>query len=469
MQPQSVPDPRSGARENRYLEGVFAPVTEEVTAYDLPVTGRIPRELSGRYLRIGPNPLGIDDPAAHIWAAGTGMVHGVRIRDGRAEWYRNRWVRDSNMLDALGEPRRPNSLEPWMDFAPNVNVISHAGRIFALAEAGALPYELSDELDTVGHCDLGLTAEGFSANAHSKFDARTGELHSLAYIPGKAYAEHIVTDATGVVVRVTRIPTASDTPYMHDFALTENHVILYDTPLVYSNEAMAAGARPDKALQWDHDHPGRVGVMPRSGGAVRWLESTPAHISHTLNAHDDGSSVVVDLITTDAPADPADPGSAPPTLDRWTLDLAGDRLSRQRIDDRPQDFPRVNESKVSRPYRYGYSAVSALYDLPFPVDGQHPDETFSNALVKHDLLRGTTEVHGFAADAAVGEAVFAAAPGGHEEDDGYLMAYVHNPDRGAADLVIVASQDFASAPVARVHLPVRVPLGLHGNWVPDPE
>jgi hypothetical protein len=38
-----------------FRQGLFAPVTEEVTAFDLPVIGRIPSELNGRYLRNGPN------------------------------------------------------------------------------------------------------------------------------------------------------------------------------------------------------------------------------------------------------------------------------------------------------------------------------------------------------------------------------------------------------------------------------
>lgn len=91
----------------------------------------------------------------------------------------------------------------------------------------------------------------------------------------------------------------------------------------------------------------------------------------------------------------------------------------------------------------------------------------ANALVKHDLLRGTSEVHGFARDAAVGEGAFAAVPGSTVEDDGYLLAYVHDPGRGAADLTVLAARDFTGPPVARIHLPVRVPLGLHGSWVPD--
>ena len=63
--------------------------------------------------------------------------------------------------------------------------------------------------------------------------------------------------------------------------------------------------------------------------------------------------------------------------------------------------------------------------------------------------------------------MFAPAAPGTAEDDGYVFAYVHNPDRGAADLVILAAQDFTGPPVARVQLPARVPLGFHGSWLPD--
>ena len=80
---------------NRYLTGNYAPVHEELTAVDLPVTGSLPAELEGRYLRIGPNPIGPVDPATYHWFTGDGMAHGVRLRGGKAEWYRNRWVRSS--------------------------------------------------------------------------------------------------------------------------------------------------------------------------------------------------------------------------------------------------------------------------------------------------------------------------------------------------------------------------------------
>ena len=58
--------------ENPYLEGNFAPVTEEVTATDLQVEGELPKELNGRYLRNGPNPIDLASRSNHHWFVGSG-------------------------------------------------------------------------------------------------------------------------------------------------------------------------------------------------------------------------------------------------------------------------------------------------------------------------------------------------------------------------------------------------------------
>ena len=131
---------------NRYLNDNFAPVAEEVTTTSLRVTGTIPRELNGRYLRNGPNPMGPVDPLKHHWFTGTGMVHGVRLSNGRAQWYRNRWVRSTAVVETLGEDVAGRELAG----ANNTHVIGHAGRTWALVEAGSPPVELSNELDTLG-------------------------------------------------------------------------------------------------------------------------------------------------------------------------------------------------------------------------------------------------------------------------------------------------------------------------------
>src|ERR1700761_2511615 len=225
------------AGDNRFLDGAFAPVDEEITAFDLPVTGQLPAELNGRYLRNGPNPLGLDDPGYH-WFLGAGMVHGVRLRDGRAEWYRNRWVRSKAVAAAHHEPWPGGPVHENTDFAANTHIISHAGRTLATVEAGSLPYELSAELDTVGPFDFGGTLPGGFA-AHTKLDHRTGELHAIAYFWAWNKVQHVVVSSAGQVIRTTDIPVP-DSPMMHDFALTQNHVVLLALPVTFSLDAVSA-------------------------------------------------------------------------------------------------------------------------------------------------------------------------------------------------------------------------------------
>ena len=454
------------SEQSRFLAGSFAPVAEEITAFDLPVTGRLPAELSGRYLRNGPNPLGLDDPNYH-WFLGAGMVHGVRLRDGKAEWYRNRWVRSKAVAAARGEPWPGGPVHEGMDFAANTHIISHAGRTLATVEAGALPYELSAELDTIGPCDFGGSLPGGFA-AHTKLDRQTGELHAIAYFWAWDHVQHVVVDPAGKVTQATNIAVA-DGPMMHDFALTERYVVLLDLPVTFSLNAVTAGK--ELPYVWNPEHQARVGLLPRDGSsAVRWIEIDPTWVFHCLNAYDDDDGrVVVDLCPYNGAFDVSTLWAAhgPVTLDRWTIDPAVGSVSQQRLDDRGQEFPRVDDRIISRSHRYGYSAVIGEVTRAITAAGDFGDEAFTNAILRHDLLRGSTEAHEFGRDATAGEAVFAPSSPEAAEDDGYVMAFVHNPDRGAADLVLLAAQDFTAEPVARVHLPARIPLGFHGSWIPD--
>jgi carotenoid cleavage dioxygenase-like enzyme len=450
-----------------FLEGSFAPVADEITAFDLPVTGRLPAELSGRYLRNGPNPLGLDDPGYH-WFLGAGMVHGVRLRDGRAEWYRNRWVRSRLLAEALGEKWPGGPVHAGADFAANTHVIRHAGRTLATVEAGPLPYELAAELDTQCPSDFGGTLPGGFA-AHTKVDPRTGELHAIAYFWAWDHVQHIVIGKDGEVSRTTDI-SIPDGPMMHDFALTEKYVVLFDLPVTFDMTAVAAGVQ--MPYTWNPDHQARVGLLPRDGSSakVRWLEVDPCWVFHALNAYDDGGGrVVVDVIRYGGAYDVSRmSGSGPVTLERWNLDPATGKVICCRLDDRPQEFPRVDDRVISRPHRYGYSAViGEVSRATISPGGDFADRAFANALLKHDLAHGTVEAHEFGPAATAGEAVFVPGSPVAAEDDGYVMAFVHDPGRGAADLVILAAQDFGGKPVARVHLPARIPLGFHGSWIPD--
>jgi carotenoid cleavage dioxygenase-like enzyme len=323
-----------------------------------------------------------------------------------------------------------------MDFAANTHIIGHGGRTLATVEAGPLPYELTYELDTAGPCDFGGTLPGGFA-AHTKLDHHSGELHAIAYYWAWDHVQHVIVDPAGQVRQTTDIPV-TDGPMMHDFALTEKYVVLLDLPVTFSLKAVAAGR--ELPYVWNPDHPARVGLR-----------------------------VVVDLCQYNESFDVSTLWAAhgPVTLDRWTIDPAAGTVTQRRLDDRGQEFPRVDDRIISRPHRYGYSAVIGEVNRAITVSGDFSDDAFANAVLRHDLTAGTVQAREFGRDHTVGEAVFAPAAPDAAEDDGYVLAFVHNPDRGASDLVILAAQDFLGNPVATIHLPARVPLGFHGSWIAD--
>jgi carotenoid cleavage dioxygenase len=440
---------------NPFLLGNYAPVHDELTDEHLEVVGSVPSELAGRYLRIGPNPFTMPEGAYH-WFVGDGMVHGVELRDGRASWYRNRWVRTPEIATALGAPQ-PTGPNPPMYDASNTNVLGHAGRIYSLTE-GSMPYELSTELDTLGRRDFGGTLPtGFTA--HPKIDPETGEMHGFAYSWADPNLIYHVIDASGRLVRSEPITVAGPT-MIHDFALTRTSVVFFDLPVVFDLDMVARGA--PMPYRWDDDYGARVGIMPRDGGDadVSWFDVEPCYVFHPMNAYDDGDSVVIDVVrhpTMFAKSDVGPNDGGVPTLDRWTVDRAAGKVREERLDDRGQEFPRVNEALLMSQHRYGYAVEAVNTETGFDT----------TRILKHDLRAGTTEAHDFGRAGHAGEFVFVPAGSATSEDDGYLMGFVYDAAQDTSDFVVLDAHDVAAAPIAAVRLPQRVPYGFHGNWVAD--
>lgn len=441
---------------NPFLEGNLAPVRDEVTITDLKVTGLLPEELDGRYLRNGPNPIGEVNAAKYHWFTGHGMVHGIRLRNGRAEWYRNRWVRNQEVSRALGEDAKPSD---WPadhpTFAANTNVIGHAGKTFAIVEAGSPPVELSYDLDTIKVSNLDGTLP-YAFSAHPKKDPQTGELHVMTYWWGWGNkVQYLVVDTSGQVRKAVDIDVQGG-PMIHDVAFTEKYVLVFDLPCVFNLDAAMAGS--SLPYYWDHEYDARVGFLPREGTAsdVKWVSIDPCYIFHPMNAYDDGEDVVLDAARHPKMFDRERRGpiEGDPTLDRWRLNPLTGKSSTTRASDRPQEFPRINESLIGLPYRYGYSAG---------VGKQFAQDT----LIKVDHHTGAITARSDQPRFGYGEPVFIPRKNSQQEDDGYVMALRHDTSSNTSDLAVFDAQALDAAPVAVVHLPVRVPNGFHGNWVPD--
>ncbi|TAM73361.1 carotenoid oxygenase family protein [Mycobacterium sp.] len=488
---------------NPYLAGFLAPVSAEVTATDLKVTGRIPGHLDGRYLRNGPNPVAEVDPATYHWFSGDGMVHGVALRDGQACWYRNRWVRTAHVCAELGEPA-PSGLNPragMLSVGPNTNVLSHAGQTLALVEGGGANYRLTDELDTEGPCDFGGTLFG-GYTAHPHADPRTGELHAVSYSFTRGRTvQYSVIDTRGRARRTVDIEV-SGSPMMHDFSLTDKYVVIYDLPVTFDPvQVMPANVpgwlslparlvmqsligrvrlpspvttmlnrnrRPIDRMpyKWDDDYPARIGVMPRDGGNrdMRWFDIEPCYVYHPLNAYSemqDGAEVLVlDVVRYSRmfDRDLRGPGDSRPTLDRWTLNLATGAVTSERRDDRPQEFPRINETLLGGRHRFGYTIGT---DGGYLSSGA---SEMSTALYKHDYATGSSAVAELDAGLLLGEMSFVPNPAARAEDDGILIGFGYHRGRDEGQLLLLDAQTLEH--VATAHLPQRVPMGFHGNWAP---
>ncbi len=451
---------RAKTEFNPFLAGPYAPVADELTVESLPVTGALPATLSGTYVRIGPNPVTPPDPRFYHWFAGDGMVHGVRLHAGKAEWYRNRYVRSTRVSQALGEAPAPGPRNERTDTV-NTNVIGHAGKILAMVEAGGLPVELDTLLGTTAHSNLDGTLRlgGFTAHPHR--DPETGELHAICYDGGnRERIRYVVVGTDGHVRKEVAIPIA-DGPMIHDCAITARFVIILDLPVTFSMAAARAGN--GFPYRWNPDHPARVGLLPRDGGAddIIWCNVDPAQVFHPCNAYDlpDGR-VVIDLSAHDkvfASDNTSGPDSTIVTFERWTCDPATHSVDRRVIDALPQEFPRLDERLTGKPYRYAYTITLG--------DGRPAAPGALSGVIKHDLETGTRTTHDFGPGCIPGEFVFVPRGPDAVEDDGWLMGLVVDIKRNGTDLVLLDARDITAAPVASVALPQRVPLGFHGNWI----
>lgn len=444
-----------------FLTGIYKPMTEELTIEELRVDGTIPAALTGRYLRNGPNPAAKPDPASYHWFTGAGMVHGIRIENGRAEWYRNRWVRGSEACEVLGEDIPPGPREGRFD-APNTNVVGLAGRTFAIVEAGGKPVELDHQLGTVAHNPFDGTLAG-AYTAHPHHDPVTGETHAITYRGDEQNKIwHVVLDADAHVIREEAI-AVSDGPSIHDCAITQNYVLVFDLPVTFSMKSLLAGYRFPYA--WNDAHPARVGLLPRTGRGdeIVWVPVDPCYVFHPANAHEtaDGK-VIVDVVAHDTmfASSKRGPDSEKSRMERWTIDPAAGTTTRMVIHNHAQEFPRYDERLTTQPYRY-------IYSVAIPEGEAAEWEMADTRLFRHDLERSSTDVRDFGPGRHPGEFVFVPRGDKGAEDDGWLVGLVVDMKDETTQFVILNADDFTGSPQAVVHLPHRIPPGFHGNWVAD--
>ena len=446
----------------------YAPVTAERDVADLTVTGELPPELRGALLRNGPNPqFSNDHSGAHLFT-GDGMLHAIRLDNGRAA-YSNRWIRTPKFIaehDAghalyggyVAKFDADAAQRNFKDGVANTHVVFHGGRLLALEEQH-LPMEVDPAtLGTIGFHDWDGALTG-PFTAHPKIDPVTGEMVFFGYhadAPRGAGLHWGVVDRDGRLVRLERFaaPYAS---MVHDFIVTDRHVVFPIMPLTASFSRQRSGGQP---YLWDPDYGTQVGVMRRDQGveSLRWVRGDTGFVFHVMNAFEIGTTLVADVVEHESPAlfphakghQVTDPFGG--RLARWAipLDGASDTFHVEPLDDVRGEFPRIDDRRAGLSHRYGWMAGSS--------DGRVLD-----SIVQRDGITGQVQFWSALNGDAMSEPVF--VPRGDAEGDGWLLVVAWRAREEASDLVVLEARDVERGPIATVRLPQRVPFGFHGNWL----
>ncbi|HEX7135895.1 MAG TPA: carotenoid oxygenase family protein, partial [Iamia sp.] len=344
-------------------QGAFAPVADESTITDLRVTGTIPSDLSGLYVRNGSNSTTGRSPH---WFMGDGMVHGLRIEDGRATWYRSRYVRTTLYEQGI---EFADAGIPGGDISQsNVAIVQHAGHLLTLGEVG-FPYELlTEDLTTVGPYDFDGRLSTW-CTAHPKIDPATGKMHFFGYGFMDPLLTYHVADADGRLVHSTPIDIPAAT-MIHDFAITDSDVIFWIGPVLFGVE----GSVPGFPYGWaPDDFPTRVGVMPLDGegSEMRWVDMDTSFVFHGTNAHREGDEVVLRVNKLNSAFGPEGDLVAS-RLTEWRIGTgsADLTLSQEQLNDVDMDLPSIDRRRTGLDHRHAwYVTVDATGDYGFEFAG----------------------------------------------------------------------------------------------------
>jgi carotenoid cleavage dioxygenase len=473
----------------------FAPQAFEADVLDCKVEGTIPSGLNGAFVRVGGDwaypPKHPDDSVFNQ----DGYISRFRFRDGKVD-YKGRWIETERYRNnrAAGrqlygyyrnpydcEPAVANVQQPWRNTVANTSVEAHAGRLFALKE-DAPPTEIDPvTLETRGFHDFGGQYTSQTFTAHPKIDPVTGEMLTFGYEATGLASDDLffyVIDKTGQVTRETRLKV----PYVsmvHDWAITESHVIFPVFGYVTSQERLQDGKIH---WIWDSEAPTFFGVLPRNGEAsdIRWFKGPNRAIVHTFNARTEGEKVILEAPIFDSNPFPFfpftdgskwDPVKSRCMIRRITFDLgSSDDGFREDIlfpDVPVVDLSRVDERFVGRDTRYGYTSFN---DHAKPLDRDRLGtgaKRITNSYGVFDLKDGTMRSFFAGPTHALQEVTFVPRHKYADEGDGWLIGTASNYADMHTELIVADAQHPEDGAVARVILPFRSNVQVHGRWYGD--
>lgn len=454
------------------IERAFALDVREHASAATGVSGALPPWLRGTCYLNGPGRFARGDVRYRHWLDGDGMICALELGDGGAR-LSNRFVRSDKfvreesagraLFRAFGTAFPGDELKRGIGLVSpvNVSVYPHGGALLAFGEQG-LPWEIDARtLETRGPFTFGGRLNDITPfSAHPKVDHRTGELFNfgVSFSPRSPLLNVFRFDADNRLLWRTRLPL----PYpasIHDFAISERHLVFYVSPLVLAMDALLNGATVMDALRWQPELGSRLVIVDRdSGAAVAAIDAGDRYCLHLVNAFEDGAHLVVDLVEFDRPLYPeyqvipnlfTDTFRGRPV--RLVVDPAGGAiLDRRALSyDCSPDFPAHDPALTGRPYEH-------FWMLGISRAGR-AGRKFFDQLVRMDWEDGAADVYQAPAGRYLGgEPVYVPGP-----DGGVVLCQAFDAGPVASSFLVFDAFGLSAGPVATIGLPSAIPLLFH--------
>lgn len=442
-------------------------------AESLTLSGRWPDDLRGVFYRNMPARHERGGTRYRHWFDGDGMVQAFRIENGRIS-HLGRFVETRKyaaeraagrlLVPAFGtrlSGMQPITSPDQMNVA-NTSVIRHGDDLLALWEGGSAWAIDPDTLRTRGPVVWRDDLAGLPFSAHPRRDS-DGSLWNFGIAGNQSLILYHVA-ADGRLKRAAALPVA-DLPFVHDFAITERHLVFLLPPLLLAMERLIEGASVLDSYVWQPDRPMRALVIAKNDWSrQRWYELPAGFLFHIGNAWEEpGGTIHLDYLRfADAAVltehfralmrggavrhDYAQPA-------RVTLHASG--KAAQAVLPGRSEFPAIDPRHKGRRQRY-LVVVEASGKLERPG---------FNALRRIDLDRETEQIHRFGDEVMLEEHVVVPKSATAEDGDSWLLGTVLDTAAGVTRLTLFDAARLADGPVAEAALPYPLPLGFHGHFV----